>query len=42
MFILFTYGDEEVEDYDTEEEVEIKNTFGSYFEEVIQNLKDSK
>jgi hypothetical protein len=42
MVILFTYGDEEVEDYDTEEEVEIKNTFGSYFEEVIQNLKDSK
>ena len=42
MVILFTYGEEETEEYSPEEEEEIKDKFEDYFDEVIKNLKDSK
>jgi len=41
MVILFTYGEQESEEYSPEEE-EIKDKFEDYFDEVIKNLKDSK
>ena len=42
MVILFTYDVEETEEYYPEEEEEIKDEFGGYFEEIIKNLKESK
>ena len=42
MVILFTYGEQESEEYTPEEEEEIKDKFEDYFDEVIKSLKDSK
>ena len=42
MLILFTYGEQESEEYTPEEEEEIKDKFEDYFDEVIKSLKDSK
>jgi hypothetical protein len=40
MLILFTYDAErEDEEYNPEEEEEIKDSFGMYFDKVIKNLK---
>lgn len=39
MVILFTYGDEEVEDYDTEEEVEIKIHLEVILKRLFKTLK---
>ncbi len=42
MLILFTYGEQESEEYTPEDEEEIKDKFEDYFDEVIKSLKDSK
>ena len=42
MLILFTYGEQESEEYTPEEEEEIKDKFEDYFDKVIKSLKDSK
>ncbi len=41
MLILFTYDVDEIEEYTPEEE-DIKDEFGGYFDEIIENLNQSK
>jgi hypothetical protein len=42
MVIFFTYDVEETEEYSPEEEEEIKDEFGNYFDEIIKSIKDKK